>query len=176
MITPSYAVRYENRGDAPTASLFTLSQRFANGLAQLFLAVVFAISCAPLHADPLLTYPLHIGEHSIRAELANTPRTRSDGLMFRQRLADSSGMIFVFPGEQRVSMWMKNTPIPLSVAFIDANGHILNIENMEPHSERTHSSIKPATYALETNQGWFAARGIRKGDRVTGLERLPPAK
>jgi uncharacterized membrane protein (UPF0127 family) len=85
-------------------------------------------------------------------------------------------MIFVFPGEQRISMWMKNTPIPLSVAFIDANGHILNIENMEPHSERTHSSIKPATYALETNQGWFAARGIRKGDRVTGLERLPPAK
>ena len=96
--------------------------------------------------------------------------------MFRQSLASTSGMIFVFPRERSVSMWMKNTLIPLSVAFIDANGQILNIEDMAPHSEQTHSSIKPAIYALETNQGWFAEHGIQRGDRVTGLEHLPPAK
>jgi uncharacterized membrane protein (UPF0127 family) len=85
-------------------------------------------------------------------------------------------MIFVFPSPQRVSMWMKNTLIPLSVAFIDADGRILNIEDMEPHSEQTHSSTNLATYALEMNQGWFAARGIRDGDQVSGLKRLPQAK
>ena len=78
----------------------------------------------PLGADPLLTYPLRIGEHTIRAELANTPETRRKGLMFRNRLAESSGMVFIFPREQRISMWMKNTPIALSVAFIDGDGRI----------------------------------------------------
>ncbi len=84
-------------------------------------------------------------------------------------------MIFVFPGAQRVSMWMKNTLIPLSVAFIDADGRILNIEHMKSNSEQTHSSDGSVTYALEMNQGWFAARGIHGGDHVSGLDRLPPA-
>lgn len=127
-------------------------------------------------ADPLLTYPLRIGEHPIRAELANTPETRRKGLMFRERLADGSGMIFIFPGEQRISMWMKNTPIPLSVAFLDSGGRILNIEDMQPQSEQSHSSAGPAKYALEMNQGWFEKRRIRPGERVTGLERLPAPK
>ena len=102
----------------------------------------------PLGADPLLTYPLRIGEHTIRAELANTPETRRKGLMFRSRLAESSGMIFIFPREQRISMWMKNTPIALSVAFIDGDGRILNIEDMQPQSEQSHSSAGPARYAV----------------------------
>ncbi len=127
-------------------------------------------------ADPLLTYPLRIGDHSIRAELANTPETRRKGLMFRERLADASGMVFVFPREQGISMWMKNTPIALSVAFLDSEGRILNIEDMQPQSEQSHSSAGPAKYALEMNQGWFKKRRIRPGDRVTGLERLPAAK
>ena len=151
-------------------------KRLANRLVQSVVALVFVLPCGPSQADPLLTYPLRVGEHSIRAELANTPQTRRDGLMFRRHLANSSAMIFVFQNPQRISMWMKNTLIPLSVAFIDADGRILNIEDMEPHSEQAHSSIDFARYALEMNQGWFAARGIREGDQVSGLKRLPQAK
>ena len=172
----NYAVRYENRTAPSTLSIVPARRRIANLLMRWLAAFVLALSCPTLLADPLLTYPLRIGEHSIRAELANTPQTRRNGLMYRQKLAGSSGMIFVFPNAQSVSMWMKNTPVPLSVAFIGADGRILNIEDMEPHSEQTHSSDGSATYALEMNQGWFAARDIRKGARVSGLERLPPAK
>ncbi len=96
--------------------------------------------------------------------------------MFRTRLAASSGMIFIFPDERPVSMWMKNTPIPLSVAFIDSSGRIINIEAMQPNSEQTHSSNGPAKYALEMNQGWFSKHGIESGDRVSGLQSLPPPK
>ncbi|NIO40321.1 MAG: DUF192 domain-containing protein [Burkholderiales bacterium] len=142
---------------------------------QAILLVLAALVTTP-HADPLLTYPLRIGEHAIRAEVANTPDTRRKGLMFRTQLATSSGMIFVFPREQRVSMWMKNTAVPLSVAFIDSSGRIVNIEHMQPHSEKTHSSKRPARYALEMNQGWFSKHGIESGDLVTGLARLPQAK
>ena len=151
-------------------------KRLANRFVQSIAVLVFVLPCGRLQADPLLTYPLRIGEHSIRAELANTPQTRQIGLMFRRHLASSSGMIFVFPNPQRVSMWMKNTLTPLSVAFLNAQGRILNIEDMEPHSEQTHSSTSFAKYALEMNQGWFAARAIREGDQVSGLKRLPRAK
>jgi uncharacterized membrane protein (UPF0127 family) len=139
----------------------------------LALALLLAVASGPPRADPLLTYPLRIGEHTIRAELANTPETRRKGLMFRKRLAESSGMVFIFPREQRISMWMKNTPIALSVAFIDGDGRILNIEDMQPESEQSHSSAGPARYALEMNQGWFRKRGIGPDDQVLGLERLP---
>ncbi len=172
----SPTLRYENRPVRATVSLAGTRFHIARLLRPAFVAALLAISCAPLRADPLLTYPLRIGAHSIRAELANTPQTRRDGLMFKQRLAESSGMIFVFPRTQRVSMWMKNTLIPLSVAFIDADGRILNIEDMQPLSTRAHASQGKARYALEMNQGWFAARAIRAGERVLGLERLPAAK
>jgi hypothetical protein len=171
-----YDVRYNNSEIQSTISTVGAVKQLATRLFRPLAALVIALSCLPLQADPLLTYPLRIGEHSIRAELANTPQTRRTGLMFRQHLASSSAMIFVFPKPQRVSMWMKNTLIPLSVAFIDADGRIINIEDMEPQSEQTHSSTDFATYALEMNQGWFAARGIRDGDQVSGLERLPPAQ
>ena len=144
--------------------------------AAIVLLIAAQLCPAPLQADPLLTYPLRIGEYRIRAEVANTPDLRRKGLMFRQQLAAGSGMIFVFPREQRISMWMKNTAISLSVAFIDRHGRIINIEKMHPMSEDTHSSAAPAKYALETNQGWFESHGIKSGDPVSGLERLPPAQ
>jgi uncharacterized membrane protein (UPF0127 family) len=128
------------------------------------------------HADPLLTYPLQIGEQHARVEIANTADTRRKGLMYRTRLPASSGMIFIFASERPISMWMKNTRIPLSVAFIDAAGRIINIEQMQPETEQTHSSNGPAKYALEMNQGWFEKHGIASGARVTGLERLPAAE
>lgn len=164
----SYTQRYKSFGRADRRS--TPPCRWSSVSIILIVLLWAAVS---VQADPLLTYPLRIGEHSIRAEIATTPEARRKGLMFRNRLPASSGMIFVFPEEQRISMWMKNTMIPLSVAFIDSSGRITNIEHMQPGSRQTHSSTKPAKFALEMNQGWFSERGIQSGDVVTGLERLP---
>jgi uncharacterized membrane protein (UPF0127 family) len=93
--------------------------------------------------------------------------------MFRRQLGENSGMVFVYESEGRWAMWMKNTYVPLSVAFIDRNGRILNIEDMQPLTLDSHQSAGPAKYALEMNQGWFAKRGIQPGARVEGLEKLP---
>lgn len=138
------------------------------------LLTVFMGCSGPTPADPLLTYPLRIKNHKIRAELANTEDARRRGLMFRDRLADNSGMVFSYPDAGVNAMWMKNTRIPLSVAFIGRDSRILNIEDMEPFSEAAHASSGEAAYALEMNGGWFRKRGIKAGDRVEGLQRLPP--
>lgn len=146
------------------------------------LALALLLTALALHtpgtarADPLLTYPLKIKGHAIRVEVANTTDTRRTGLMFRDSLPESQGMLFVYEAEDRHAMWMKNTLLPLSVAFIDRSGRILNIEDMQPQTEDTHMAAAPAAYSLETNQGWFKKRGIKRGDRVEGLERLPPSQ
>ncbi len=128
------------------------------------------------HADPLLTYRLKIRDHEIRAEVAATEPERLRGLMFRDRLPENGGMIFVYPRAETAAMWMKNTRIALSVAFIDAKGRILNVADMEPFTDTPHVSAGPAVYALEMNHGWFKKRGIKSGDRVDGLQQLPPAQ
>ena len=145
---------------------------------RLALALLFAALAwhAPAGADPLLTYPLKIKGHAIRVEVANTPDTRRTGLMFRDSLPESQGMLFVYEAEDRHAMWMKNTLLPLAVAFIDHSGRILNIEEMQPQTEDTHTAAAPAAYSLEMNQAWFKKRGIKRGDRVEGLERLPPSQ
>jgi uncharacterized membrane protein (UPF0127 family) len=136
--------------------------------------LICALAAAlPTRADPLLTYPLKIKGHTVRAELARTEEEKRTGLMFRKQLGENSGMVFVYEREGRWAMWMKNTYVPLSVAFIDRNGRILNIEDMQPLTLDSHESAGPAKYALEMNQGWFAKRSIKPGDRVEGLEKLP---
>jgi uncharacterized protein len=144
-------------------------------IAFLITALVLALP-STARADPLFTYPLKIKGHAIRVEVANTPQTRQTGLMFRNNLSESQGMVFVYEAEDRHAMWMKNTLIPLSVAFIDRHGRIINIEDMEPQTEDTHMAAAPAAYSLEMNQGWFKKRGIKKGDLVQGLDRLPPSQ
>jgi uncharacterized membrane protein (UPF0127 family) len=124
-------------------------------------------------ADPLLTYPLKIRGHELRVEVANNDETRRTGLMFRRSLAENSGMLFVYEAPGRHAMWMKNTLVPLSVAFMDRDGRILNIEDMEPLTLTAHASAGEAWYSLETNRGWFAQRGIGAGDRVQGLKAIP---
>jgi len=126
-----------------------------------------------VRADPLLTYPLNINGHTIRVEIANSEQARRTGLMFRNTLPENAGMLFVYRTEGRYAMWLKNTLIPLSVAFIDRNGRIINIEDMRPQTEDAHAALGSAAFALEANQGWFAKHGIRPGDRVRGLERVP---
>lgn len=114
-----------------------------------------------------------IGEHRLEAEVVATPEKRSIGLMFRDVLPENRGMLFVFAGPYTGSFWMRNTRIPLSIAFISQEKRILNIEDMHPFDETTqHAPQGAAFYALEVNQGWFAARGIRPGDKVAF--ELPP--
>jgi len=116
---------------------------------------------------------LKVGAHSIKAEVVYTPETRARGLMLREKMGKNNGMLFVFDQLGYHGMWMKNTLIPLSVAFIDAKGKIINIAEMTPHSEVTHSAKGPARFALEMNGGWFKARNIAPGAAVIGLDKAP---
>ncbi|HXF67214.1 MAG TPA: DUF192 domain-containing protein [Burkholderiales bacterium] len=127
-------------------------------------------------AEPLPEITLTVNGHRLTAEVANTDPARAQGLMHRRVLPENRGMLFVFPESAHHSMWMMNTYIPLSVAFLDERGVIINIADMEPHTRNTHTAARPARYALEVNRGWFAKRGIRPGARVEGVERAPPAR
>lgn len=135
-----------------------------------------AFFLAAAHADPLFTLPLRIDGHEIRAEVAHTPDTRAKGLMHRKSLAENQGMLFVYSEAGPHAMWMWNTPLALSVAFIDAEGVILNIRTMTPLSSDSHTAAGDAAYALEMNAGWFERRGIKKGDRLEGFSRAPAAQ
>lgn len=119
---------------------------------------------------------LTLGFYRVEVEVAATPEDRKQGLMHRRHMSDHQGMLFSFTFSERHCMWMKNTLLPLSVAFLDEQGVIVNIENMQPQTDINHCAAKPARYALEMNQGWFAQKGIRTGMRVGGLDRLPPAR
>lgn len=146
----------------------------AVALAALLLAFApFAVS-QPIagRAQTLPTIPIKVGAHAVTAEVAATTEQRQHGLMFRFNLPADRGMLFVFDQPQPLGFWMKNTYIPLSIAYLDADGRILNVEDMAPHDERSHPSRGPALYALEMRKGWFAERGLGPGARVTGL---PPA-
>lgn len=112
---------------------------------------------------------LKIGQTPLKVEFASTEEQRTKGLMFRKRLEKNSGMLFDFGAPARVCMWMKNTYIPLSVAFIDQDGVIVNVEDMKPLTTDSHCSNGWVRYAVEVNQGWFAARKIGPGHKVEGL-------
>jgi len=138
---------------------------------------IFLLGCLfttpSAHADEMT---LSIGQHSIRAEIANTRQTRQQGLMRRTELCDACGMLFVYPAAGQRQFWMKNTPLPLSIAFIAENGSILNIVDMQPETTDAHNSAGKARYALEMNRGWFAAHGIRPGAMVLGVAAAPAAR
>lgn len=103
---------------------------------------------------------------AVPVEIADTDEERQTGLMGRTALPEDAGMLFVFGAEQQLSFWMKDTLIPLSIAFIDSEGRIVDIQDMQPLDETSHPSAAPAQYALEVNQGFFGARGIQVGDTV----------
>jgi uncharacterized membrane protein (UPF0127 family) len=105
------------------------------------------------------------GSDTVRAEVANTPETRGQGLMFRDSVPDGTGMLFVFDREAERSFWMQNTFVALDVAFIDRNFRIVDIQQMEPETTDIHDGARPAMFALEVRQGWFAEKGISVGDR-----------
>jgi uncharacterized membrane protein (UPF0127 family) len=135
-----------------------------------FLAASLALMALSAHADVAFkTAHVKVAGHDLKVELAQTDEQRQQGLMFRKSLGRNDGMLFVFDEPAYHAMWMKNTLIPLSVAFIDRNGEILNVLDMEPQTLDTHMAAGPAVYAIETNKGWFAERKVKAGDKVTGL-------
>ena len=111
---------------------------------------------------------LKVGMHSIRAQLAITPMQRQIGLMHRREMPSHEGMLFVFDEPSQQCFWMRNTLIPLSIAFLADDGTVVNLADMKPQSDDSHCSAKPVRFALEMNQGWFAKRGVKPGTRISG--------
>ncbi len=118
----------------------------------------------------LKTVMLGVGSAQVKAEVAMTEIERARGLMYRNSLKDGEGMLFVFDRDQKVSFWMKNTKIPLSIAYIIADGTIIQILDLVPYSEEPRPSERSIRYALEVPQGWFTRAGIKVGDKVV----IPP--
>jgi uncharacterized membrane protein (UPF0127 family) len=127
-----------------------------------------ALVAAPAFAQHPVAQ-LNAGMHLVRAEVVSDPGTRAQGLMYRKSMAQNAGMLFIFDEAAVHCMWMKNTLIPLSVAFIDDRGAIVNIADMEPQTEASHCAAQPVRYALEMNRGWFASRGVKPGNRLGGI-------
>lgn len=149
-----------------SASCFTL------GIA-VVLATCASFSYAGQARVSFPVKPLSIGIHAIQAEVAANEAQRQQGLMHRQKMAANEGMLFVFGAPVTTCMWMKNTFIPLSAAFIDTEGKIVNIEDMQPQSLEPHCGKKRVAYVLEMNQGWFKQRNIKPGMAISGL---PPPR
>jgi uncharacterized membrane protein (UPF0127 family) len=143
---------------------------------RLKLAVLIVAIAATAAYAQLPTMELNAGIHLIRAEVASTFETRAQGLMFRKYLGPNEGMLFVFPQTEAHCMWMKNTLIPLSVAFLDAQGRIVSISEMQPQTETSHCATAPAKYALEMSGGWFAGKGLKAGATLLGVTKAPAAR
>jgi uncharacterized protein len=134
--------------------------------------VVLWLLAVTAAAETLPVAELPIADRTLTVEIAATPQTMARGLMFREHLPEDHGMLFIWTQDQVVGMWMQNTLIPLSVAFIDRDYRVRNIADMEPHSRHVHASDGPVRYALEVNRGWFERHGVHPGTRIDGLPAL----
>ena len=138
-------------------------------------ALTAAIAASAASAQ-LPTIELTAGIHLIHAEVANTMESRTQGLMFRKYLGPNEGMLFVFPRAEPHCFWMKNTLIPLSIAFLDGEGMIVSTAEMQPMTENTHCAAAPAKFALEMSSGWFTAKGLKPGATLVGVSKAPAAR
>jgi uncharacterized membrane protein (UPF0127 family) len=142
----------------------------------LALGLALAAGLAPAQDGPqprLDTVALSAGMHRITAEVAATPMQQAIGLMHRRRMGANDGMLFVYDSPQRLCFWMRNTLLPLTIAFIEDDGRIVNLRDMQPLDETSHCAEKPVRYALEMNQGWFDKRGLKAGFRLRGAPFRP---
>jgi hypothetical protein len=153
--------------------LSLMALTFSSPFLRVVCAGVLAVAAVPVLADsPMPLTELSIGMYRIEAEVAATQENRMVGLMQRRSMPANHGMLFVFTEQQRHCMWMRNTLLPLSVAFLDEQGRILNVEDMQPQTEDNHCAAKPARFALEMNLGWFKQKGLAAGTKINGVERL----
>lgn len=143
---------------------------------RILFAILLLVSAMPMWAQDgpqkLPSVALNAGMHNIQAELAQTPDERSIGLMFRKSMGANEGMLFAFERPAKQCFWMKNTLLPLSIAFVSADGTVVNIDDMKPQTLDSHCSVKEVPFVLEMNAGWFAKRGIKAGFKLKG----PPFK
>ena len=139
------------------------------GALSLVLALLADAALAQNTPQPKLqTVDLTLGINVIHAELAITPIQQQTGMMFRRTMGSNEGMLFVNEDADQRCFWMRNTLLPLAIAFIADDGTIVNIAEMQAQSEQSHCSAKPVRYALEMNQGWFAKRGFTAGAKLRG--------
>ena len=142
-------------------------------MSRLVFALYAALLLVSAHAQTQLPIAeLTAGFHRIEAEVASDQASQAKGLMHRRSMPANHGMLFVFSRTDRHCMWMRNTLLPLSVAFLDAQGKIINIEDMKPQTEDNHCAASPAPYALEMNLGWFADKGLKPGFQISGIEKI----
>jgi uncharacterized membrane protein (UPF0127 family) len=134
--------------------------------AEKVIFILFLLWVSVAHSQNFLKIPIYIKDKEIHVEVAKTPEERSIGLMERKHLGQNEGMLFIFETEDYHGFWMKNTLIPLSIAFIDKEGRIVRITDMKPLTLVSHTPPKPILYALEMKKGWFSANGINVGDIV----------
>lgn len=140
-------------------------------LAHLSLLLLILPGIARAEETPQLQLPritLGAGMHLIQAQVASTPQQRATGLMFRKEMPPNEGMLFIFEQPASQCFWMKNTLLPLTIAFIADNGSIVNLADMKPQTTASHCSAEPVRYVLEMNRGWFAKRGIKAGSQLGG--------
>jgi uncharacterized membrane protein (UPF0127 family) len=161
-------------GSSDTAMRASIMRHHSALIALVAFAVSLAAACVPASRaqSGLATAELHSGAISVVAELAIGPAEQETGLMYRTSLADGKGMLFVYHDDRRLSFWMKNTLIPLSIAYISADGTIREIHDMEPESLAAINSDHFVRYALEVPQGWFSRVGLGVGDRFD-LSKVP---
>jgi len=149
----------------------------ASRLSFLGLCLLALVSCAAqgqrLESRSLTIVRADGSSVRVNAELARSEEERNIGLMFRKKLADGTGMLFVFEYDRQLAFWMKNTLVPLSIAFIASDGRITEIRDMQAQALGTITSERSVRYALEVPQGWFSRAGVRVGDRLS-LEALAP--
>ena len=136
--------------------------------------VLFLLIIMGCGSQRLPTATILVGSQSVLVEVASTPSTRAEGLMNRDELAKNTGMLFIFPDNRTRSFWMKNTRIPLSIAYINSNREIVRISELKPFSTDRVPSLYPARYALEMNQGWFKEHEISKGALISDLPNIDP--
>lgn len=142
-----------------------------------FFVSLVAMSVTALAQQPQLPIiELSAGMHRIEAEVAATPESRQIGMMLRTNMPPQRGMLFVFTEVAPHCMWMRNTLLPLSVAFLDERGKIINVADMQPRTENNHCAVQPARYALEMNLGWFKSRGLGAGAEIAGISRAPSGR
>ncbi|WP_374320456.1 DUF192 domain-containing protein [Aquabacterium sp.] len=154
----------------PQQMMTSLSRKWAAWLATGALTLCTSITANAQDAaqPPLPTVTLGASFINIKAEVASRPREHQIGLMFRTNMGNNDGMIFVFEQQSKQCFWMKNTLIPLQVAFVDDDGTIVNLDEMKPQTTEPHCSSKPVRYVLEMNTGWFTKHAIKPGMKLTG--------
>lgn len=162
------------KGKTPFFLSFLACYKFIqDNLQYLFFLTLLKVFNKAAAKTKFLTLRLIVRSHPIEVEIAATPALRKLGLMYRNFLPVDHGMLFIYPKANTYSMWMHNTNIPLSVAFIDEQGIIVNIADMLPNTNNCHCAVSPVRYAIEMQSGWFHEKGIIPGAQIKGLEKAP---